>query len=44
MRDTVTFSRELPVAADCDVFIAGGGPAGTAAAWAAAKGGARMER
>ena len=42
MGDSVTFSREIPVAADCDVFIAGGGPAGTAAAWAAAKGGARV--
>lgn len=42
MSGTVTFSCELPVLGEYDVFIAGGGPAGTAAAWAAARCGARV--
>ncbi|MDO5565195.1 MAG: hypothetical protein Q4G59_00965 [Planctomycetia bacterium] len=29
----VSFQRALPIKYDVDVFIAGGGPAGTAAAW-----------
>lgn len=36
----VSFHRELPVKRDVDVFIAGGGPAGCAAAVAAARAGA----
>ncbi|BBC73378.1 FAD-dependent oxidoreductase [Altererythrobacter sp. B11] len=32
--------REIPVYHSCDVLVVGGGPAGTAAAWAAAKAGA----
>ncbi len=32
---TVSFHRTLPIKYDVDVFIVGGGPAGTAAAWAA---------
>lgn len=34
---TVVFQRTLPVRHEVDVFIAGGGPAGVAAAWAACK-------
>lgn len=34
--------RELPVAAEADVLVAGGGPAGVAAALAAARNGARV--
>ena len=34
-------AREVPVHADCDVLVVGGGPAGTAAAVAAARLGAR---
>ena len=35
-------ARELPVTAECDVFVAGGGIAGAAAALAAARGGAKV--
>ena len=34
--------RKLPVTAECDVFVAGGGVAGAAAALAAARGGAKV--
>lgn len=40
MRTIQEQSRELPVVADVDVLVAGGGPAGVAAAIAAARGGA----
>ena len=30
--ETITFTREIPVTKQVDVFIAGGGPAGIAAA------------
>jgi hypothetical protein len=33
-------AREIPVYHSCDVLVVGGGPAGTAAAWAAAQAGA----
>ena len=33
-------AREIPVSHKCDVLVVGGGPAGTAAAWAAAQAGA----
>ncbi len=33
----ISFHQEIPVIAECDVFIAGGGPAGCAAAWGASK-------
>lgn len=33
-------ARDLPVYHQCDVLVVGGGPSGTAAAWAAAKAGA----
>jgi len=39
---TVGFHRELPVRHEVDVFVAGGGPAGVAAAVAAARQGARV--
>src|SRR3954471_3747639 len=35
-------SRDVPVVSHCDVLVAGGGPAGIAAAIAAADGGARV--
>ncbi|GAA5137658.1 FAD-dependent oxidoreductase [Pseudonocardia adelaidensis] len=38
---TITYARELDVAADVDVLVAGGGPAGIASAVAAARAGAR---
>ncbi|MBN2713643.1 MAG: FAD-dependent oxidoreductase [Planctomycetes bacterium] len=38
----VSFSRSIPVRHEVDVFIAGGGPAGTAAAYGAAKAGASV--
>ena len=34
--------RELPVVADCDILVCGGGPAGIATAVAAARGGAKV--
>ncbi|MFW5798830.1 MAG: FAD-dependent oxidoreductase, partial [Planctomycetota bacterium] len=37
MAETMTFNRELDVRDDVDVFVAGGGPAGFAAALAAAR-------
>lgn len=40
--ETLDFSSRIPVAAHCDVFVAGGGPAGTAAAFAASKAGAKV--
>lgn len=39
---TLSFSRNLPIRYETDVFIAGGGPAGTAAAWGARQLGARV--
>ena len=39
---TLRFSRELPVRHEVDVFVAGGGPAGCAAAALAARQGARV--
>lgn len=38
----VVYSRSLPVECEVDVFVAGGGPAGVAAAVAAARGGAKV--
>lgn len=38
----LSYSREMPVKADVDVFIAGGGPAGVAAAVSAARNGAKV--
>lgn len=38
---TIRESREIPIVAECDVIVAGGGCAGVAAAIAAARGGAR---
>lgn len=38
----ITFRRNIPVRIDTDVFVAGGGPAGVAAAVAAAKSGCRV--
>jgi len=38
---SVTYSRQVPVARECDVLVVGGGPAGVAASVAAARGGAR---
>jgi len=35
-------AREIPVYHECEVLVVGGGPAGTAAAWAAAKAGANV--
>ncbi len=42
MSDAVAFARHVPVRADVDVCVAGGGPAGVAAAVAAARQGARV--
>ena len=39
---SVSYSRALATAYDVDVFVAGGGPSGVAAAVSAAKGGARV--
>ena len=39
--DHISFARQVPVAKDCDVLVVGGGPAGFAAALAAARSGAR---
>jgi hypothetical protein len=39
---TLTFAREIPVRHEVDVFVAGGGPAGSAAAVAAARQGASV--
>lgn len=39
---TVSFQRALPIKYDVDVFIAGGGPSGAAAAWAARLQGAEV--
>jgi NADPH-dependent 2,4-dienoyl-CoA reductase/sulfur reductase-like enzyme len=42
MTDTIQEpARDIPVAADVDVLVAGGGPAGIAAALSAARAGAR---
>lgn len=38
--ETITFIREIPIKKQADVFIAGGGPAGIAAAVTAARMGA----
>lgn len=35
-------AREIPLVEDCDVIVCGGGPAGIAAAWSAARAGARV--
>ena len=40
--DTLEFSRSIPVRHDVDVFVAGGGPAGMAAAVTAARQGCRV--
>ena len=40
--ENVKYSRSLPVEVDVDVLVAGGGPAGVAAAVAAARSGARV--
>jgi len=42
MADQMRFQRNLPVRHEVDVFVAGGGPAGVAAAVAAARQGARV--
>ncbi|MFA4945524.1 MAG: FAD-dependent oxidoreductase [Lentisphaeria bacterium] len=42
MTTSLTFSRQIPVRAEVAVFVAGGGPAGTAAAIAAARAGASV--
>ncbi|KKL93401.1 hypothetical protein LCGC14_1875050, partial [marine sediment metagenome] len=42
MSRSVGFSREIPVRHEVDVFVAGGGPAGVAAAVAAARQGAKV--
>jgi len=39
---TLSFTRSIPMRHEVDVFVAGGGPAGVAAALAAARGGARV--
>lgn len=39
---TVNYNRQIPVRKEPDVFIAGGGPAGVAAAVAAARAGRRV--
>ena len=39
---TVNYSKKIPVKKETDVFIAGGGPAGVAAAVAAARAGRRV--
>jgi hypothetical protein len=41
MPDTITVTKEIPIIADYDVVICGGGPSGFIAAIAAARGGAR---
>lgn len=41
-KGTVPYSRSLPVKVETDVFVAGGGPAGVAAAVAAARHGAKV--
>ena len=40
--ETITFMREIPIKKQADVFIAGGGPAGIAAAVTAARMGAQV--
>jgi 2-polyprenyl-6-methoxyphenol hydroxylase-like FAD-dependent oxidoreductase len=40
--DAMIYHREVPVRHEVDVFVAGGGPAGLAAAWAAARQGAKV--
>lgn len=40
--DTLSFRRDLPISTACDVVVCGGGPAGTAAAIAARRAGARV--
>lgn len=40
--ETITFIREIPIKKQADVFIAGGGPAGIAAAVTAARMGAQV--
>ena len=39
---TLHYQKEIPVRFEPDVLVAGGGPAGCAAAWAAAKAGAKV--
>lgn len=40
--ETISFERSIPVRHQVDVLVAGGGPAGCAAAWAAAKMGRKV--
>ena len=42
VKETISFDRRVPVRYDVDVFVAGGGPAGVAAALAASRQGARV--
>ncbi|MGH2531386.1 MAG: FAD-dependent oxidoreductase [Thermomicrobiales bacterium] len=41
MPESITYTKSIPVTAETDVLVVGGGPAGIAAAIAAARGGAR---
>lgn len=40
--DSITYQKSVPVRMDVDIFVAGGGPAGVAAAYAAARQGRRV--
>ena len=42
VKRTISFAREIPINEDYDIIVAGGGPAGCAAAIAAARGGAKV--
>ncbi|MBM4047396.1 MAG: FAD-dependent oxidoreductase, partial [Planctomycetes bacterium] len=42
MDKTLSFTRRIPIRHEVDVFVAGGGPAGCAAALAAAYGGRKV--
>ena len=42
MTDSIEYHREIPVKHDVDILVTGGGPAGCAAAWSAAKMGAKV--
>src|SRR5688500_12856647 len=41
MAESLTYSKEIPVAAEADVLVVGGGPAGIAAAVASGRNGAK---